>query len=138
MQVPLLAARLRDLLVAHSLLAETAGAEAVEPLQNRREQPRVLAVHFVADSLELDAAMKRRPTTGPASRGNRRCPATTRPASVPHRIGPASGAANVFPATGSTIAICLRSATGPRVAHSLWLPSASVRSAAPEESVQPA
>ena len=91
MQVPLLAARLRDLLVAHSLLAETAGAEAVEPLQNRREQPKVLAVHFVADSLDLDAAMKRRPTTGPASRGNRGCPATTRLASVqlaivPHRV----------------------------------------------------
>ena len=108
--------------MAHSLMAETAGAEAVEPLQNRREQPKVLAVHFVADSLDLDAAMKRRTTTGPASRGTRRCPATIRPASFPHRIGRASGAANVFPATGSTIAIRLRSATGPR------MPSASAQS----------
>ena len=68
--------------MAHSLLAETAGAEAVEPLQNCREQPKVLAVHFVADSLDLDAAMKRRPSTRPA---------TTRLASVqlaivPHRV----------------------------------------------------
>ena len=115
--------------MAHSLLAETAGAEAVEPLQNRREQPKVLAVDFVADSLDLDAAMKRRTTTGPASRGTRRCPATIRPASFPHRIGPASRDATDFPsiaiscpASASTIAIRLRSATGPR------MPSASAQS----------
>ena len=53
------------LIASITLLAKTAGAEAVEPLQNRREQPKVRAVHFVADSLDLDAAMKRRTTTGP-------------------------------------------------------------------------